>query len=500
MKAMISRKVLASVFVCLFAVSIIVIAVAGRRYSGTCDLTRWGLDDYAGCTDELQVTAEDPEIVEVTGIRADGTLLKYELRALKGGVTYLLIGTPEEEEKRILNKFYVHRFGIITEESFFGSCTGGFMIPLSILIMMVLLWADRAARLRDGVRKSLYSYRNIMIFGQLVFMTSLIMELILTLPGYNGIESGARSLLHSAGTFTNIVLPVAFVMFVLISLSNLSLMRKEGVNWHNMLGFLLGLGLCLMTVLPTYLYEFLLRTQIIDIFNERGIGTHLYNALEYTVFFTVSYLECILLGTIVFSVRAARHIPAFDREYILILGSQIRTDGTLPPLLRARADRAIEFARMQREAGGPEIIFVPSGGKGDDEVMAEGDAIARYLVSRGIPEERILIENRSANTEENIRNSMEIIRKNRGESSNDPRAAFSTTNYHVFRAGLIATKAGCRMEGIGSPTKRYFWINAFVREFVATIVSERKRHLHVILALVTGILAMEAVLYFSIVL
>ena len=56
------------------------------------------------------------------------------------------------------------------------------------------------------------------------------------------------------------------------------------------------------------------------------------------------------------------------------------------------------------------------------------------------------------------------------------------------------------MEGIGSPTKRYFWINAFVREFVATIVSERKRHLHVILALVTGILAMEAVLYFSIVL
>ena len=82
----------------------------------------------------------------------------------------------------------------------------------------------------------------------------------------------------------------------------------------------------------------------------------------------------------------------------------------------------------------------------------------------------------------------------------DPAVAFSTTNYHVFRAGLIARKQGERLEGIGSPTKRYFWINAFVREFIATLVSERKRHLAIVLILTTMILLMVLLRYYSVVL
>ena len=45
---------------------------------------------------------------------------------------------------------------------------------------------------------------------------------------------------------------------------------------------------------------------------------------------------------------------------------------------------------------------------------------------------------------------------------------------------MLAEHLGIRAEGVGSMTKRYFWINAFVREFIATIYEKKKTHLKVI--------------------
>jgi uncharacterized SAM-binding protein YcdF (DUF218 family) len=156
---------------------------------------------------------------------------------------------------------------------------------------------------------------------------------------------------------------------------------------------------------------------------------------------------------------------------MLILGCQINNDGTLTPLLRSRADKAVEFARAQKEKTGKELIFVPSGGKGPDEIIPEADAIKNYLLSLGIPEERILPENESTNTYENIRNSMELIRKHAGEDA--PKVAFSTTNYHVFRSGLYARRVKMKAQGMGAKTKWYFWPNASVREFVGLLTDHR---------------------------
>ena len=142
------------------------------------------------------------------------------------------------------------------------------------------------------------------------------------------------------------------------------------------------------------------------------------------------------------------------------------------------------------------MTFVPSGGQGDDEPVAEGDAIAAYLTQQGIPQERILVENKSATTAENIRFSMELIRAESKEPK-DPKVAFSTTNYHVFRAGNIALSQGVRAQGIGAKTKRYFWINAFVREFIATLSSYAKLHLAISAALLVITAGMVALSYYS---
>ena len=141
---------------------------------------------------------------------------------------------------------------------------------------------------------------------------------------------------------------------------------------------------------------------------------------------------------------------------VIILGCMIKKDGTLTPLLQGRVDRAIEFRNEQVKCTGKDLIFVPSGGKGNDEVISEAEAMKNYLLAYGIKEKNILVENQSKNTYENIKYSYQLIKKT------DANVAFSTTNYHVFRAGLIATKQGLKLEGLGSSTKSYFWINAFI--------------------------------------
>ena len=128
-------------------------------------------------------------------------------------------------------------------------------------------------------------------------------------------------------------------------------------------------------------------------------------------------------------------------------------------------------------------------------VISEGEAIRNYLLEQGIPEEQILVEDRSTSTEENLAFSAKLIREREGGA--DAKVAFSTTNYHVFRAGLLATAQGLSLEGIGSRTKRYFWINAFVREFIATLYAERKRHLLVLGVLLAVIVASLAMIYVS---
>ena len=140
------------------------------------------------------------------------------------------------------------------------------------------------------------------------------------------------------------------------------------------------------------------------------------------------------------------------------------------------------------------IVFVPSGGQGADEIMPEGQAIRNYLIEAGVPEDRILTEDRSVNTYENFRNSVELIRAGGIE---DLKIAFSTTNYHVFRSGIIAEQQGIRAEGIGSGTRSYFWVNAFVREFIATVYAEWKRHLRIIAILILLTLAMVLFWYLS---
>ena len=264
-----------------------------------------------------------------------------------------------------------------------------------------------------------------------------------------------ETLSMSGWIFSVILLPAMLAFSVLMIVSNIALLRHESFRVQNILG--LGIGFLLIA---SQAFGFWLLTRNIS---ESEMQVRVFLTLS-SVYYTIfTYFECILIGSVVCGLRAARHVPAPVQDYILILGCGFRKDGTLPPLLRGRVDRAIWFWKEQQEQGGKEAVLIPSGGQGGDEPMAEAEAMGRYLRERGIPEKAILQEEKSRNTYQNMEFSRKLIEERDG-SADDKNVIFVTTNYHVFRSGVWAGLAGLRAEGLGSDTRWWFWPNAFIRE------------------------------------
>jgi len=112
----------------------------------------------------------------------------------------------------------------------------------------------------------------------------------------------------------------------------------------------------------------------------------------------------------------------------------------------------------------PKIIV--SGGQGPDELVSEAFAMKKYLLSQNLPDEDILMEDKSTTTYENLKFSKVIMDNTKKKYS----CVFVTNDYHVFRASIFARKTGLNAHGSGSPTSFYFLPSAFIREFIAILV------------------------------
>ena len=159
-----------------------------------------------------------------------------------------------------------------------------------------------------------------------------------------------------------------------------------------------------------------------------------------------------------------------DFDFIVIHGAGLMPDGSVTPLLAGRCDKAVDLF----EHGGRTAFVIASGGKGSDEANSEAEAMCDYLVLRGVPREQVLLEDRSANTYENMANSKRIVDEvsaERGIAS--PSCVFVTSDYHVFRTATYARRVGLKADGVGSRTARYYFPNAFIREYVAVMLEHR---------------------------
>ena len=337
-------------------------------------------------------------------------------------------------------------------------------LSLSAYLLIVLVLLGRA--FCGQLRYNPYSYNTIFYMGIALFLLAVLFlqlrlsVLLIRRPEEYTADGILHLLLGSAKNYMLLTSPFLLVFSAALCVSNISLIRHEGFRGVNVLGIILSV-LLVGGELFLFFFDYAVPG------SQRQVMIHDLIANLFAAVYL--YFECMLLGVIIADAIVVSYEPEPDKDFLIILGCGIRKDGTPSPLLRGRIDRALRFADKQKALTGKEPVFVTSGGKGPDEPISESASMKRSLLEQGVPEARIVEEDRSTDTLENMKFSKEKIR------ALDPEAkvAFATTNYHVFRGGLCARRVKMRAVGMGAKTKWYCWPNAAVREFVGLLTEHR---------------------------
>lgn len=163
----------------------------------------------------------------------------------------------------------------------------------------------------------------------------------------------------------------------------------------------------------------------------------------------------VILGNIV---SEAGKTAESGADYVVVLGAHVYGK-RMSTNLKYRMEAAYKYLEEN-----PSSKVVLSGGQGSGEEITEAEAMRLFLAEKGISEDRILTDETSTNTEENLRNSLELI------GDKKQRVVIVSNDFHIYRAKGIARKQGYEnVEGIGSRTVIYTMPNCYVREVVAVL-------------------------------
>ncbi len=152
--------------------------------------------------------------------------------------------------------------------------------------------------------------------------------------------------------------------------------------------------------------------------------------------FLVSFIA--IQGIILHGMRADPE--AADAEYLLVLGARVYEDGRPSAALAARLDTAYDF--MQEHT---EVTAILCGGQGSNEPCPEAEAMYDYMVDKGMDADRLLLEDKSSNTIQNIENARALI-------GDGHKTAVVTSDYHLARARVLMERGGLDACGIPAPT------------------------------------------------
>ena len=402
------------------------------------------------------------------------------------GVTDLEILDPDGK-KIASSRFRITRAGTVIDLD-----SGGFTGDSSVLVAVTLFWFAVSAIMvwhyLQAKGPAYYAYSTVYYAGFSLFALSTAVTMLrvtvahLAQPDDYGMFYAYRVINGASREFMTLTMPVIMIFAAAMAVSNIALLRHERHHLRNLLGLMVSALLMAGEALGFWLFS--------REFPGPEQSLRMQSTFENVYATAFAYFECMLAGSVICGVTAARREPAPDKDFIVILGCWFRPDGSLPPLLRGRVDRAVAFWEKQKAACGKEAFLIPSGGQGEDEPMPEAEAMRRYLISRNVPPGLIRPETESVTTYQNMACSRKIIE----EIDPAGKTVFATTNYHVFRSGVWAAQAGLPAEGIGGKTKWWFWPNAFMRECAGLLQKRWKQEL-LLLALLLGFFsALSAVL------
>ncbi|MBO6040688.1 MAG: YdcF family protein [Oscillospiraceae bacterium] len=308
----------------------------------------------------------------------------------------------------------------------FGPVFAGVWI---ITILCVLLWPQR--------------YRNSFLLMAALLVT------MLFISGFFDRETSARFLL----VCFLLVMLALFLVPLLLILNGVQMIRRESFSPAHVLslalGIVVGIGEIAAVIYVLRVYDF----------QQAGKANLWILLLVLTVF----YFSFLVLSFVMYSIfiQIIPHRMRFD--YVIIHGCGLKDGDQMTRLLSDRVDKALELYRRCKV----KPIIIPSGGRGVDESISEAQAMKNYLLDHGIPEEKILLEDASATTRENLLNSKALIDAGEGGK----RTALVSSNYHIYRCLRLARQVGLKCTGIGARVAPYYWPSALIREFIAIFLT-----------------------------
>lgn len=147
-----------------------------------------------------------------------------------------------------------------------------------------------------------------------------------------------------------------------------------------------------------------------------------------------------------------------SNDYAVVLGAKVKTGGIPSPSLANRLNVAANYLHQY-----PHVKVIVSGGQGDDEDQTEASVMEEFLVEKGIERTRIIIEDQSTSTYENLMYSKKLL------PPDTESITIISNDFHLKRATLLAKKLGLTVDTIAAPTPKSVKLKSNIRERIALL-------------------------------
>ena len=167
-----------------------------------------------------------------------------------------------------------------------------------------------------------------------------------------------------------------------------------------------------------------------------------------------------LLGFLIFLILSFiknHSVISTTPEVIFVFGAGLFEDKVSLSLL-TRLQKALELASNH-----PSIPIIVSGGQGPNEWVSEAWAMKEYLINHEIDEARIIMEDQSTSTYENLAYSQTLF------DFTGKQVALVSNQFHIYRAEKIASRLGIQGFGVAAPLRTIASGVFYVREYLALI-------------------------------
>jgi uncharacterized SAM-binding protein YcdF (DUF218 family) len=312
-------------------------------------------------------------------------------------------------------------------------------------------------------------YLSVMVFGVFVigvwrdprsFSNAVLLGLCLAL-GALGAVGSAHQMPGASGDLARLLIAALGLLVTLgpilvasyLVLNGITMARRESIRLGNLLSLLTGTGMLALAGLVVIVIR----------------GSQ-YTALdEFTIIAVLlsGYISFLLVSYVSYAFVYSRITALRGADFVVVLGSGLIGGDRVPPLLASRLERGRQLHQAMAARRKTSPVLIVSGGKGADEQVSEAEAMARYLIERGVPAGSVTTEDQSRTTEENLTFSKAVMERSRPRY----RCIVVTSNYHVFRTAIIARRLGVNGQVTGARTAGYYWPSAMLREFIAVFLS-----------------------------